>query len=376
MAEAPPSRLYMADTALHSREVFTCLKQQWEKAPLGDGRWVFNSWGCCGMQPQEQLKDKLHVTRLPSGFSLCCCFCPDGCNCFCTMCCAALCCYTIIGIPLSCFLFNNYTEMWGRLVLKHFGYRVMGDHFVKVEENGNLMRVRVTRSGGCGCCPNAEFGIEEYEPFQPLQVVVVGSSSSSIAVDMLQQEFQRLAMSLTSLAESDQANDQRKATEDLAEQIQRQREDAARLEKELSQLKNSPGASLDVIEQKVKMFEASQAALLALHTEKVEIENIRGLFQDVPQVWVFYRACNIKLEEIFIGIKAVASGVASNNLEGTLGKVARGCHLLGQFLSFVPTFGETLSAMANVGGQVAGSIDKMRMDNMVKTISRLGRLGT
>ncbi len=48
---------------------------------------------------------------------------------------------------------------------------------------------------------------------------------------------------------------------------------------------------------------------------------------------------------------------------------------MGQFLSFVPTFGETLSAMANVGGQVAGSIDKMRMDNMVKTISRLGTIG-
>jgi hypothetical protein len=97
--------------------------------------------------------------------------------------------------------------------------------------------------------------------------------------------------------------------------------------------------------------------------------------QSDPHLWIFYSTVTLKLEEIFIGIKTVASHLATPTA-GTLGKVGTGIKLLGIGISAISQltpipYVSVISSVTSGVDSVLKVVDGIRVTNTAETISEV-----
>jgi len=132
------------------------------------------------------------------------------------------------------------------------------------------------------------------------------------------------------------------------------------------------------LESKQQQLNDNQGMLLAMQSAEIEQQKMRILYeQRKPKVWDFYRRMHIKLEEVFIGLKSVASDQAaiSDSQKGKLGVAGGGVKLCGTVVGLVPIVGESIKNTMQVVGDGMKQVDAIRMKNLRKNISLLGTLG-
>lgn len=120
--------------------------------------------------------------------------------------------------------------------------------------------------------------------------------------------------------------------------------------------------------------------LMLLMQNKLAKKAAREAFQQHPNLWDYYRRVNIKLEEIFIGCKSIASGLIDTNAVGNIGqisstldKVATGIDLLGKVISLIPLI-DKIGQVASAASAQLQKIDNQRQVNILQNISQLGTL--
>jgi len=99
-------------------------------------------------------------------------------------------------------------------------------------------------------------------------------------------------------------------------------------------------------------------------------------FESSENATRFHQTLVVKLEEIMIGIKAVAGGVVglSETQQGALGVAGICVKLFGNVLSFVPLVGGALSGAAKGAGQAMEVLDRVQMRSIISRFSAIGTL--
>lgn len=177
------------------------------------------------------------------------------------------------------------------------------------------------------------------------------SSKQQQQFDMMRQGVERITM------------EDRRYIEQLDREMQEKIQD---LNKKLSDIKQPSSASA-----------ASLPEIDKLQKQKIEnglarLTGIETLLKK-PNIKLFHRTISRKLEEVFIGYKAVASHLINPN-KGDIGKTATGVMLLGKAAALVPMYGNTAESVLNTTSQAMEVYDRMRRINKFTKLSRVATL--
>lgn len=129
-----------------------------------------------------------------------------------------------------------------------------------------------------------------------------------------------------------------------------------------------------VVDEPMLEIQKYREAFKKLDTNQLrKARNLQALltFQKDPNLFFFNRALQIKLEELFIGCRAIASGFMAHTQTGTITKVATGIQLLGNLISLIPSVGSMPSTVTGKVGDYMKEVDYDRQLNKIKQISFL-----
>ena len=166
----------------------------------------------------------------------------------------------------------------------------------------------------------------------------------------------------------------------LKEELEQFKAQQAALEKQLAlaqaELKDNKNRNeqLEAQRKQLEQIQRDQAVTQSLLTANQNEKVARKAFQKYPNLWRYYRQVQLKLEEIFMGCKTVASGLVAHQQKGTLGEISSGISLLGKLVSLVPVIGNSAGGVLAAGAQALNKVDYQRQLNILKEISALGSL--
>lgn len=138
---------------------------------------------------------------------------------------------------------------------------------------------------------------------------------------------------------------------------------------------DAQNAGFQVLQEQLTCVEAQQDILWQEHELKQQKKVIIEAFRQEPNLFLFYRKIQTKIEDLFISAKAAAGGFTSLN-QGSIGTIAKGFALCGEMIDLMPLIGslgnKLLQATVVKGLE---TFDQKRQTNLVKSISDLATLG-
>lgn len=162
----------------------------------------------------------------------------------------------------------------------------------------------------------------------------------------------------------------------LQEALKANQQQQQALESKMSELEKrgeSP-PQLAITQQELQELMTQHSVLQAEYEVKSVQRAAQEAFKANPNHWSFYRTVNIRLEEIFIGCKAVASDFIETDLTGNLNTAATGITILGKLASLIPLIGNSLDTTVSTISSALQTIDHQRQTNLLKSMSALGTL--
>jgi tetratricopeptide (TPR) repeat protein len=164
-------------------------------------------------------------------------------------------------------------------------------------------------------------------------------------------------------------------TKVLQEKEQEATQQTKALEKRYSiKINTATRKELEEMKKQLEQIKNEHHALLTLLQIKQIKQTAEQEFKQHSGMWLFYRTINIKLEQIFIGCKTVASGFVDHQVKGPLGTIGSSISLVGKIVSLVPTISNFVAPIIDVVGSGVKGIDHTRQENILINIAELGSL--
>ena len=166
---------------------------------------------------------------------------------------------------------------------------------------------------------------------------------------------------------------QQSGKRDIDQTIEDNEREQTALERDIRQLQSNRQVSQTQISQlqiQLQTLVMQQEALWRQYERKMAQQEAVAAFDQHPALCLFYNTVHLKLEELFIGCKAVASHLIKT-APGTLTDVSKGLSvgidLLGDTLSFIPG----LRMIVGASTSILDKIDEKQASNQAKYIARL-----
>ena len=141
----------------------------------------------------------------------------------------------------------------------------------------------------------------------------------------------------------------------------------------IAQLRECAVSSNDISRQ-IAILEAKQEMLSADYTIKAQRKEAVKAFQNSPNQWGHYRHVYIRLEQLFIGCKAVSSEFIKTDMIGGLFIAAKAVTWVGKLLSLIPMIGNSLETVVSCTSGLLEAIDHQRQTNILNNMAHLGTL--
>lgn len=192
-------------------------------------------------------------------------------------------------------------------------------------------------------------------------------------------ETELLSEVLHQLSKEEQPNNAPAVLRDLEQQVREFSTRNNQMAQELKKLKDqlqergtSPNTS--DLQHDIVVLEANLEKLNAEYNVKAQRKEAMEAFQSFPNQWSHYRRIYIRLEQIFVGCKAVSSEFIETDLTGNIATAATAVKVIGKLLSLVPFIGNSLDTVVEVASSGLEKIDQIRQTNILKTMASLGTL--
>lgn len=128
------------------------------------------------------------------------------------------------------------------------------------------------------------------------------------------------------------------------------------------------------LRMRLRAVDSQEKDMLLLREIKVAKYAAQNKFKQNMNLWIYYRTLHLKLEEIFIGCKTVASGLIDAEISFTLGKISSGVNLMSKGFSLIAA-----PEPANLGLGGSGSflvqMDPRTQPIITSNILQMGSLG-
>ncbi len=161
--------------------------------------------------------------------------------------------------------------------------------------------------------------------------------------------------------------------------------EAQQIDKRQNQLLEDERVIFEQLKIQVKTSSEQTAALQSavdeLLSERIDQmqpaqirDKLNSVLQNTPTVLLFYRMVNIKLEEIFIGVKAASSTVVPHQVQGELSGISSTVNVVGTILGYLPWVGNALKSVSELAQEQLKTIDNARTMGLLRQLSSLGTL--